>query len=75
MNISRNVLSPASLRSIAAKLWARRQETGKPRAASFCAPSTQRLNGSLPQRFTISPRPRTSPGTATASPPRFDSSG
>ena len=74
-NISMNFLSPTSLRSIAPRLCARRQEMGNPRAASFCAPSTQRLNGSLPQRFTMSLRPRTSPGTATARPPRFDSSG
>ena len=32
-------------------------------------------NGSAPNRRTISPSPRTSPGTATASPPRFESSG
>ena len=62
-------------RSSVARLPARRDDTGKPFAASFCAGSTQRRNGSLPHRRTISPSPRTSPGTATASPPRWDSSG
>ena len=61
-------------RSSAARLPARRDDTGKPFAASFCAGSTHRRNGSLPHRRTISPSPRTSPGTATASPPRWDSS-
>jgi hypothetical protein len=67
--------APGALRSMAARLCASRQETGKPLDASFCAPSTQRAKGSLPQRRTISDRPRTSPGTATARPPCLDSSG